>query len=69
MTGIKTVIHLVIAPSELPFEYENQVCAAIDVYENGERNTESYRLNYNDLTVSEKELWNAFIKMISTKEV
>ncbi len=66
MAGIKTVIHLIVAPKELPFDYEDKVSAAIDVYENGERTAESYRVNYDDLTPTQQEQWDDFVKMIST---
>lgn len=68
MAGIKTVIHLIVAPNELPFDYENKECAAIDVYENGERNAESYRVNYDDLTPIQQQQWDDFVTMISSVE-
>lgn len=66
MAAVKTVIHLIIAPNELPFDYENQVCAAIDVYENGERSTESCRVNYDDLTPEQQQKWDDFVTMINS---
>ncbi len=68
MAGIKTVLHLIVAPKELPFNYEDKVCAAIDVYENGERTAESYRVNYEDLSPVQQQQWDGFVTMISSVE-
>jgi hypothetical protein len=68
MAAVKTVIHLIIAPNELPFDYEDQVCAAIDVYENGERTSESCRINYDDLNPAQQQQWDDFVAMINSLE-
>ena len=68
MAAIKTVIHLIIAPNELPFNYEDKVCAAIDVYENGERTGASYRVNYDDLDPTQQQKWDDFVAMINSVE-
>ena len=64
----KAIIHLVIDTEQLP-DYEDKVCAAIDVYENGERTNAAYRINYEDLTLTEQQQWDGFVGMITTKEV
>jgi len=68
MAQIKTIVHLVLAPEELPLAAEKQVCALIDVYENQERSNASYRLAYDTLTSEEQQLWDDFVAMIVSKE-
>lgn len=69
MAGTKAMIHLVIAPNEIPSNAVNQRCAAIDVYENGDKVMGSSIVNYDDLTSIEQQLWDDFVTMITSKEV
>ena len=65
MAGTTSVIHLIVDLNNLP-GIETKICAAVDVYENGKRTSDSCLINYENLDNEQKILWDQFVQMIES---